>query len=96
MLNTVFGFGVSVSYVYRTVRNLNFSWRKLGVSPFNRNSVTNFALQSKYAQCFDDLKELSGCRFFFVDESSFTDSLRKERGYVVRGSKDGVAERRSV
>ena len=83
-------------YVYRAVHNLNFSWRRLGVSPFKRNSATNIALRAKYTQCFDDLKELSGCRFFFVDESSFTDSLRNERGYVVRGSKDGVAERRSV
>ena len=96
MLKSAFGVNVSVSYVYRIVRDMKFSWRKLGVSPYNRNSPANIELRGKYDECFQDLKELGNCTFFFVYESSFGPHLRNERGYVTKGSKDAVAERRSV
>ena len=91
-----FGIKISISHLYQIVRGLRFSHKKIGVSPFARNHPSNVKTRMNYAAVLMELKELSNAKFFYIDESSFSSSMRHNYGFGATGDKDCNAQRPAV
>ena len=96
MLKSSFGIEASISYFYQVVSSFWFLWKKLGVSPYNRNSPKNIETWRKYAEVYIFLKAHENVWFFYIDESPFTLSLHNSYDYVENGIRNGVSHRASV
>ncbi|KAJ9055457.1 hypothetical protein DSO57_1003954 [Entomophthora muscae] len=91
MVESTFGVEASISFYYHLVKGMWFSWKKLGVSPYNKNSPSNVKTQKKYTEAYTALKDKGTNKFYYIEKSAFALSMQNAYGYVLKGSNDGVA-----
>ncbi|KAJ9071409.1 hypothetical protein DSO57_1037207 [Entomophthora muscae] len=73
MLATEFGLSVSKTLVYKAMVNLGFSWKVLGIAPYNRNSEKTIKDQHIYAKTYLALKHTATCRHHRINQASKSD-----------------------
>ncbi|KAJ9058952.1 hypothetical protein DSO57_1007349 [Entomophthora muscae] len=96
MVKSTFGVEALISFYYCLLKRMCFSWKNLGVSPYNRNSPTNIKTQKKYAEAYTALKAKRTVKFYFIEKSAFASSMRNGYGYVPKGSNNEMAWRAAV
>ena len=96
MVKSTFGVEALISFYYHLVKGMRFSWKNIGVSPYNWNSPTNIETRKNYAEAYIALKNKGTVKFYYIDKSAFALLMHNEYGYVPKGSNDGVARRAAV
>ncbi|KAJ9057345.1 hypothetical protein DSO57_1023651 [Entomophthora muscae] len=91
MVKSTFGVEALISFYYHLVKEIQFSWKKLGVSPYNWNSPANIKTQKNYAEAYTSLKAKGTVKLYYIDKSAFALSMQNEYGYITKGSNDGMA-----
>ncbi|KAJ9053152.1 hypothetical protein DSO57_1027159 [Entomophthora muscae] len=91
MIKSTFGVEASISFYYHLLKKISFSWKKLRVSPYNQNSPNNIETRKNYAEAYTALKAKGTVKFYYIDESAFSLSMRNAYGYVPKGSNDEMA-----
>ncbi|KAJ9062560.1 hypothetical protein DSO57_1009615 [Entomophthora muscae] len=96
MVKSTFGIEDLIFFYYHLVKGIQYPWKKLGVSPYNRNSPANLETRKKYAEAYTALKAKGTVKFYYIDKSAFALSMRNEYGYVPKGLNVGMAQRAAV
>ncbi|KAJ9082622.1 hypothetical protein DSO57_1002568 [Entomophthora muscae] len=96
MDKSTFGVEASIFFYYHLLKGMHFSWKKLRISPYNRNSPTNIETRKNYTEAYTALKAKGIVKFYYIDKSAFALSMHNAYGYVSKGSNDRMAWRAAV